>query len=111
MIRIQKVERENCLGTELQGRVPTNAQELSIVFEETVFGAFAETEADSVITGKVDNEYLLGFRGGGAASAGVSKVNGQTETRKSYTPEKAVFPHLREYRCCGRDIDNLPGRT
>ena len=61
MVCIQEVERKNCLGTEYCGWVPTDSQQLSKAFEKSVLGAPAETDADSVVAGKVDHEYPLNF--------------------------------------------------
>ena len=72
VIRVQKIEGENCLGTEHRRQVPTNAQELSKPLKISAFGAIAETDADGVVTRKVDDEYMLRFRGERTTIPGVS---------------------------------------
>lgn len=94
MIGVQKVERENCFGTENRGRVPTDTHELSKGFKKSVFGTFAETNADGVVTRKVDHKYLPSICGSRAVVPGMSEVNNQTETLKSHAFEKAIRPDL-----------------
>lgn len=72
MICVQKVKGENRSRAENGGRVPRDAQELLIFFEVLILGTFAETNEDSVMPRKVDNEYLLGFWGDRAAIARMS---------------------------------------
>ena len=68
---------------------------MSIVVEKTVFRTLAETDADSVMAGKVDNEYELRFCGRETAISRMSEVNGQTETLQGYALEKATRPDLK----------------
>ena len=72
MVCIQKVEGENRFGTKHRRRVPTNTQELSKISKKSVFGTLAETDLDRVMTGKVDDKYLLRFRRKGTAIPGMS---------------------------------------
>ena len=96
MIRVQKIEGKNCLGTEHRRRVPTSAQELAKFFEESVFGAIAETDADGVVAGKVDDKYpLRSFHGERTTILEVSKVDDQAETLKGYAFKKAIRPGLK----------------
>ena len=94
MVRVQKVERENSFGTENRGRVPSDAKELSKGFEVAVLGAIAEADADSVVPGKVDNEYFPSFRKDGAKITGMSEVDGLTKALEARSLEKPVRPDL-----------------
>lgn len=47
-----------------------------------------------MMTGKVDDKYLLSFRGRETALPGVSKVYNEAKTLKRYTLEKATRPDL-----------------
>ena len=94
MIRIQKVERENCFGTEQRRRVPADLQELSVVFEKPVFGTLAEAKANSMTTRKVDDKYPLSFHRRGTVTPRVSEVDDQTKALESYALEKSIYPDL-----------------
>ena len=94
MVRIQEVKRENRAGTEHRCRVPVEAQELSEVFEKPVLRAITETDANSVITRKVDDEYPLSFGGKGTAFSRVPEVHDQSKTLEGHALEKTVCPDL-----------------
>jgi len=101
VIHIHKVKCESRLWAKHRCWIPTNAQELSIVFEEPIFGASAETEANSVMTRKVNDEHPVSFHRSGTALRGVSKVKNQAETLKRHTLEKAVHPDLKSMHLQG----------
>ena len=96
MIRIQKVEREDSFGTEDRGRVPSDTQELPKAFKVPILGTIAERDADGVMSGKVDNEYLASFRNDGAVVARVPKVDNLTKALKRCPLEESIRPNLRE---------------
>lgn len=75
MVCVQEVKRENSFGAQNGGWIPPNTQELPKFFEVPILGTSAETEADSVMSGKVDNEQLLDFPRNGAAVTRMSQVD------------------------------------
>jgi hypothetical protein len=67
---------------------------LSKYFDAPILGAVAETDADSVVSGKVDNEYLPSVCKNGAAITRMSKVDNLTEALEGYWLEKPARPDL-----------------
>jgi hypothetical protein len=54
----------------------------------------AETDADSVVSGKADNEYLPSVCKNGTTITGMSKVDDLTEALEGYPLEKPARPDL-----------------
>ena len=78
MICIQKVKRENRLGTLHRCRVQTDAEELSIALEKPALQTIAETDTNGVTAGKINGEYFLRLRRRGATAPRVTEVDDQT---------------------------------
>ena len=66
-----------------------------MIVGKATFEAYARTYTDSVIAGKVDDEYPLSFRLIRATIPTVSKIDDETEALEGHVLEKSVVPGLR----------------
>jgi len=67
---------------------------LSVVFGGSIFGTFAETNTNGVVTREVDDKYPLRVGRRGTAVPRVSEIDDEAKSLKGCTFEKAVCPDL-----------------